>query len=239
MSSKLNLSEQIYCPPSKKNKSLFHFKMEEDDSVILSYIYRNFRPKRHLEFGTWKGFGTTLCLESCEATVWTINLLEGEKSKDDKWLYYESLEKYSWLPTWVKKLNFKFLQYSEQTDSFEFIGQAYKNMDLGNRVCQIYCNSKYWDTSNYPLGFFDTIMIDGGHTKEAVSNDMHKAMPLLKPGGLIFFHDYCPKEEIIEKCPSTRGAYQAIRENMEYLEENLYQLFWVNPSWLLIGQKMY
>jgi hypothetical protein len=40
---------------------------------------------------------------------------------------------------------------------------------------------------------FDFIFIDGDHSYEGVENDTLKAFKLLKPGGVIMWHDYAPK----------------------------------------------
>jgi SAM-dependent methyltransferase len=38
---------------------------------------------------------------------------------------------------------------------------------------------------------FDLVFIDGDHSRDAVESDIRHALPLLAPGGLIAFHDYC------------------------------------------------
>jgi hypothetical protein len=53
--------------------------MARDDGPILAQIIRFLQPLRHLEFGTWQGYGSKLVLENSQATVWSINLLEGER----------------------------------------------------------------------------------------------------------------------------------------------------------------
>ncbi|HQH70675.1 MAG TPA: hypothetical protein PK360_01215, partial [bacterium] len=69
-------------PAASLRKPLTQWKMEIDDSPIFRYLYRHFRPRRHLEFGTWQGTGVLYCLEECEATVWTLNLPRGETLPD-------------------------------------------------------------------------------------------------------------------------------------------------------------
>ena len=75
--------------PAARNPGWAAWDTEKDDALILRYIYQNHQPRRHLEFGTWQGFGTCLCLESCAATVWTINLPDGEAKADGTWAYGE------------------------------------------------------------------------------------------------------------------------------------------------------
>ncbi len=57
------------------------------DDVILRHRVQELRPARHLEFGTWLGDGVVRCVEECDATVWTINLLEGETLENGRWTY--------------------------------------------------------------------------------------------------------------------------------------------------------
>lgn len=63
--------------------------MEDDEAPIFRFLYQSLQPSRHLEFGTLQGWGTSLCLESCSATVWTINLSDGEVKADGFWAYGE------------------------------------------------------------------------------------------------------------------------------------------------------
>lgn len=57
-------------------------------------------------------------------------------------------------------------------------------------------------------GMFDMAFVDATHSYEAVSRDIEMTIPLLKPGGLIAFHDYQ------EKAPHTVGVTQAVDENI-------------------------
>ena len=58
-----------------------------------------------------------------------------------------------------------------RTDAHGLIGRKYLNAGWGNRVCQIYADSRDWDTRHYPRGFFDSAFIDGGHAYDVVAND--------------------------------------------------------------------
>lgn len=216
------------------DKSLNDWKMELDDQPILCYIYRNFRPRRHLEFGIWQGSGVVYCLEESNATVWTINKPFGEIS-DDKIVYSLYPEDVESARRWAEKVGFE-IKNSYQTDRIGFIGRFYLEKNLGQRVCQIYCDSKEWDTSNYPSGFFDSVFIDGGHDKETVVNDTLKSIPLARNGGLLIWHDYCPDcyysnhkhvKDVID-------AIESIENRLSYHFKNLFYIF---PSWILLGIK--
>ena len=80
---RLGFSEPLLYPPESRNRSFLDWKMEVDDAPILRYLYRQFRPRRHLEFGTWLGTGACYCLEESDATVWTMNLPSGETDRRD------------------------------------------------------------------------------------------------------------------------------------------------------------
>jgi hypothetical protein len=238
---RLRFSEAFQGSESSFRKPLSQLNMENDDAPIFRYIYRNFRPRRHLEFGTWEGSGVVACLEECDATVWTLNLFEGEFKATQDFAYGHKLQNNEAVPSWSHKRVFTdpvegTITYY-QTDSFGFIGRQYREKNLGHRVCQIYCDSRDWDVSQYPKNFFDTILIDGGHTKEIVENDTRKALTVLRPGGLIIWHDYCPAEELNVEGSSTQGVTRAIDELQPLLRGALSDLFWINPSWMLVGKK--
>jgi predicted O-methyltransferase YrrM len=242
---KLGFTTSLDYPQSSLSKPLTKWKMEVDDAPIFRYLYRNYKPRRHLEFGTLQGTGVLYCLEECDATVWTINILGGEKQSDSSWAYSDNVSFYEHLPAWSKKLPYWIKErifggdrpIGFQIDAIGLIGRYYLKKGLGKRVCQIYCDSREWDISNYPEDFFDTVLIDGGHSEDIVINDTHKAIKLLRSGGLVLWHDFCPAEDVYEKCPSTRGILNAIQKEWQWISLQMKDIFWVNPSWILIGVK--
>jgi len=224
-------------PPAKPLKD---FKMEEDDSTILRYLYKKFDPKRHLEIGTWKGFGAKLAAENSSATVWTINPWEGEKNADGNPVYSEPSKNVVNTKGLLEMVDNHQVNINStiQTDSAYMIGHMYREAGLGGRVNQIYATSKEWDTSNIPESFFDTILIDGSHEPELVVHDTRKTLPLLRSGGVMIWHDYCPVPEVIESMSSVRGVTQGIKQLGEsYFKEHYSECFWIDPSWLLVGIK--
>ena len=238
---RLGLSKSLTLPESSLAKPLTAWKMEEDDAPILRYLFRNGGIHRHLEFGTWQGIGVLYCLEETDATVWTINLLEGEEQITGEWAYGEQFEDSSNLPVCSNKMEFHDDKSGttvwHQTDALGFIGRYYRGKGFGSRVCQIYCDSRNWDTSHYPEGFFDSALIDGGHTEEIVASDTRKAMRLVRPGGLVLWHDFCPDPDVHARCASPRGVHRAISTSWPWLEHELQDAFWIKPSWLLVGIK--
>lgn len=227
--------------PKSSIKPLDKWQMEIDDGPIFRFLYQAHMPRRHLEFGTWQGWGATLCLESCDATVWTLNLPDGELKADGTWAYGHRVINATNLPTNITTAN-----YGEdvagpityhRTDAGGYIGRVYQEKGLGNRVCQVYCDSREWDTSNYPPDFFDSVLIDGGHQSDVVINDTRKALQVLRPGGLIMWHDFCPVPEIRSQFESVKGVTAGIEQLLPELKQQLKNINWINPSWILIGIK--
>ncbi len=236
----LGFPEKLQTLETTLEKPLADFKMEVDDAPIFRYLYRNFSPRRHLEFGTWEGAGVLLCLEECNATVWTVNLLEGELRPNGTWAYGREFSESEPLPEWARKqtvVDSGATRNYYQTDSRGFIGRHYLEKNLGHRVCQIYCDSRNWDSSDFPPDFFDTVLVDGGHTKDVVLNDTKKGLAVLRPGGLIMWHDFYVSDKPFAGGSSLVGVVEAIQENLSFLGTYLSDLFWINPSWILVGVK--
>lgn len=228
-------------PPPASEKRLTEWRMEDDDAPILRYIYSTFRPRRHLEFGTWKGFGACLCLDSCDAEVWTINVAEGETRPDGSWAYGERLACGQSVSPDDVVVTFGKDELGPQTwlrtDAGGAIGHLYRERGLGHRVHQIYCDSREFDITPYADNFFDSILVDGGHTPEIVASDTQKALQVLRPGGLILWHDFCPRPEIADTFESVIGVTAGIAEMLSLIQEQTTTLAWIRPSWILIGIK--
>jgi predicted O-methyltransferase YrrM len=199
-------------PPGAEDKPLADWKMETDDAPILEHLWRARAPRRHLEFGTWEGFGTALVAQSTSAQIWTLNLPEGEAATDGTSLY-------------------------ASTDAGEVIGWKYRAAGVADRVHQILCDSRDFDTSAFAADFFDTVLIDGGHTPDVVRNDTEKALRVLRPGGLCVWHDFCPDPEALSKNLAPLGVVQAIAENIDEWRPLFDRFFWIRKSWILAGER--
>jgi hypothetical protein len=234
---RLGYREPLHYPEASMEKPLTQWEIETDDAPIFRYIYRTFRPRRHLEFGTWQGAGTVYCLEECEATVWTINLPFGDFNANGigQYGYYDA--ETNEILAWAQKIGMNVQKEQRITDTLGFIGRFYLGKNLGNRVCQIYCDSGQWDISNYPAHFFDSVLIDGGHYEDVVINDTCKALTVLRSGGLIMWHDFCPDRSVIEQLESPRGVLRAVLKNWHEIDKSLSDIFWIKPSWILLGVK--
>ena len=231
----------IKSPPEASASQLDQRTMEGDDAPILRFIYQAHQPRRHLEFGTWQGWGTSLCLESCAATVWTMNLPDGESRSDGTWAYGERVIDSSNVPQGIVTANYGADEQGpinyHRTDAGGYIGRIYREKGLGARVCQIYCDSRDWDISNYPADFFDSVLIDGGHQPEVIISDSRKSFQVLRSGGLIMWHDFCPLPEIRSQIETVRGVTAGIESILPELQAELVRICWINPSWILLAMK--
>jgi len=227
--------------PVASNPGWAAWNTEKDDALILRYLYQNHLPRRHLEFGTWQGFGTCLCLESCAATVWTLNLPDGEAKADGSWAYGERVTDEAKSPPGAVTANYGQDEAGprtyHRTDAASYIGRFYREKQLGHRVCQVYCDSRVWDTGAYTPGFFDSVFVDGGHQTEVVISDTRKALPLVRSGGLMLWHDFCPQPDIIAGSPAVQGVTAAIESMRPELQAQCSTLIWIDPSYILLGIK--
>ena len=213
---------------------LAEFKIERDEAAIFSYVYRQFQPRRHLEFGTWEGWGATIVASASDAEIWTINLPEGERDSAGNPCYGPVADVGS-LPEELREEVVRSAPAS--TDSGALIGWRYRAAGFAARVHQILCDSRELETTSFKSGFFDTVFIDGGHSEDVVTSDTNKALPLVRQGGLVIWHDFCPDVETLARNQSPRGVVTAIIENFHTWRPMLSKLFWIRPSWILVGVK--
>lgn len=234
-----NLATQLL-PPHASTFPFDGWNMEREDGPILSYLLKVCNPKRHLEFGTWQGWGTCLCLESTAASVWTINYPDGETKADGSWAYGERVADVASKPGVVAETfgdaNTGPIIY-HRTDAGTYVGHMYREKNLGHRVCQIYCDSREWDISNYPDDFFDSAFVDGGHQFDVVISDTRKALSLVRSGGMIIWHDFCPIKEVYERNAVVGEVARALDTLLPEISPLFNSLIWINPSMILVGIK--
>jgi predicted O-methyltransferase YrrM len=228
---RLAFADALDYPAESLTKPLSRWRMEIDDAPILRYLYRHARPSRHLEFGTWEGTGTCYCLEECDARVWTINLPDGE-IVDGRPVYYSTPDM---VPTGASPTEHRHGVDIYQTDAGPFIGHRYRSAGFDDRVTQIYSDSRTWDSTPYTPGFFDTTLIDGGHSEDVVLSDTRKALAVVRPGGLILWHDFCPDPSVFEEMSSVIGVVGGLTRHWAEISSELQDVFWIQPSFLLVG----
>jgi hypothetical protein len=58
-----------------------------------------------------------------------------------------------------------------------------------SKIEQIFADSKNFDEASH-TGQYDLIFIDGSHAQSYVESDSKKALRMVKPGGIVLWHDY-------------------------------------------------
>jgi hypothetical protein len=69
-------------------------------------------------------------------------------------------------------------------DNFYYSGTPY-----AGKVKQLFGDSKTFDETPW-AGLCDLVFVDGSHAKSYVLSDSRKALRLVRPGGLVLWHDY-------------------------------------------------
>jgi hypothetical protein len=78
----------------------------------------------------------------------------------------------------------------------------YSGTEAEARITQLYGDSKAFDETPW-LEACDVVFVDGSHAYSYVVSDSAKAMRMVKPGGLVLWHDYGP---------GCRGVFDALND---------------------------
>ena len=213
----LGLDVDLTDVPGDLLRDPLDWRMDPDDARLLRAIYAATGPLRHLEIGTWEGFGVVLVATSAPGVeVTTVNLPEGELTAGGQ------------------------LQYPAggltPTDGGSSIGRLYRAAGLGDRVRQVLADSTEWQP-DLPDGHFDSVLIDGGHTADVVAADTALALRMVRPGGLVMWHDFCPVPRVLGHSDASHGVVTALAGLLPSLVRDLDRLFWIRPSFLLVGRR--
>jgi hypothetical protein len=74
----------------------------------------------------------------------------------------------------------------EESNYTDFL---YSGTPAAERITQLFGDSKAFDETPY-VGWADLVFVDGSHAESYVASDSAKALRIVKPGGLILWHDY-------------------------------------------------
>lgn len=85
-----------------------------------------------------------------------------------------------------------------------FSRYLYTGTDVEGRITQLFGDSKAFDAAPH-AGGFDVIFIDGSHASSYVHSDTERALQMVKPGGVILWHDYAGPD-------SSPDVYRALNE---------------------------
>ena len=80
----------------------------------------------------------------------------------------------------------------------------YSGTDVERKVVQLFGDSKQFDETPY-LDSCDVVFVDGSHAYSYVRSDTAKALRMVKPGGLVLWHDYRGPRQV-------RDVYRALNE---------------------------
>lgn len=150
------------------------------EEILLSLAVQALKPRQVFEIGTFDGGTTRRLAEAAppDATVWTIDLAEAE---------------------------FNATQGPEGF-SGDRVGEVYRQSTAADRVKQLRGNSTTYDFSAY-FGQIDFAFVDAAHDYPHGLVDSRTALKLVKPGGIIVWHDFEPYWHGLVRaiCEATHG----------------------------------
>jgi predicted O-methyltransferase YrrM len=140
-----------------------------DELAYMAIVTKVTQPKNIFEIGTFRGrTALNFALNSPDdCTVWTLDLPPADHGRvDDRFNAADA--------TLVAR--------SEP-------GIDYRGKDVAKKIRQLYGNSQQFDFSPY-YGRMDIVFVDGAHHYEAVVQDTENALRMVRPGGVILWHDF-------------------------------------------------
>jgi predicted O-methyltransferase YrrM len=140
------------------------------EGAVLAALIQKVGAKRIFEFGTYKGVSTTQLALNLpdDGMVYTLDLPEDHPAY--------SLA----IPKSEER------QIAAETGKGILIPQ-----ELRHQVTFVRSDSAKFDTTPY-RGMMDLVFVDGAHSYEYVKNDTEKGLEMLRPGGIIAWHDCAP-----------------------------------------------
>lgn len=152
------------------------------ETICLAALTRFVKPLQVFEIGTFKGQRTVLFAQHTQpaSRILTLDLDPATLQE---------------LPHRPEEGDLKYICKPA-------IGEYIARFPQRDRVTQLVGNSMTFDFSPY-FGQCDFIFVDAAHSYEYVKSDSQQAFKMLKPGGVILWHDYRPG------CP---GVVRALHE---------------------------
>jgi predicted O-methyltransferase YrrM len=147
--------------------------VSEREIGIISKIVAYQKPKSIFEFGTFDGRTTiNMAINSpLDTRIYTLDLPASQKDSTKYPLTTHG--------------QYSDLTYVNKPES----GSRYKGREGSEKIIQLYGDSALFDYSTYKGGM-DLIFVDGSHARKYTENDTEVALSMLKPGGIIIWHDY-------------------------------------------------
>jgi predicted O-methyltransferase YrrM len=138
--------------------------------LFLALLVRHTRPHRVFEFGTLQGRTTlNLALNLPDSSrIFTLNLRVEAQERFDGWHIQDELL--------VK-------------ENYGKIGQLFRETDVEHKITQLWGDSLTFEFTPYKKTM-DLVFIDGNRQYEYVISDSENGRRMLRPGGLLVWHDY-------------------------------------------------
>ncbi|MEE9302945.1 MAG: glycosyltransferase, partial [Thiotrichaceae bacterium] len=134
---------------------------------VICKIVRYKQPQTILEFGTYEGETTLRLGANSQAEIYTFDLPpEGHKDYTKPLVKDPELDVYPVTP-----------------------GVKFHNAPWAHRIHQIFADTQTYDFSQF-YGKFDVVFVDACHHYEFVLHDSINALKMIRPGGVIIWHDY-------------------------------------------------
>ncbi|GBD00203.1 hypothetical protein HRbin17_02741 [bacterium HR17] len=140
-----------------------------EELVVLACLVRHLRPKRLVEIGTAEGRTTlNFALHAPEdAEIITLDLPPEQTGA----------------PTLSRGPDYAQLNISEPGVFFRH------HPDIARKIRLVLANSTTFDWTPYERSV-DFVFLDGAHDYESVRKDSENALRIVRPGGVIVWHDY-------------------------------------------------
>lgn len=166
------------------------------DMLYVCAIARHVRARRIFEFGTYLGRTTYhLALGPDAEQVYTLDL--------DPEAEYPGLK----------------LGVAVRAVLTRFQGHFFRDSPVAGKVTQLHSDSRLFDYASL-ADSIDFVFVDGGHGYEMVWNDTRGAQTVLRPGGVMVWHDFSPK------------GSDVVRFAREFSADR--SLFWIRDTSLLV-----
>jgi predicted O-methyltransferase YrrM len=157
--------------------------------LVLATLVRRVQAKRIFEIGTFDGRTTlNFAANAPDAEVHTLDLPQDQQSA-----------------LTIKIGDEKYIE--KPKSGSRFVGTA-----EASRIVQHFGDSATFDYTPF-VGMMDFVFVDGAHSTEYVQSDTEKALQMLRPGGIIAWHDYGTAQvtEALDEMQRTRPALRELK----------------------------
>ena len=139
------------------------YNLSWEELVVISQLAATVSPHTLFEFGTFNGRTTLhLALNSPdEALVYTLDIKEGGFDFGVDTPFFKRME----------------------------VGECFRGTEVERKIRPLLGDSQVFDFTRWS-GTVDLVFIDGDHSYDGVIRDSLTAFDLVRPGGLILWHDY-------------------------------------------------